>query len=247
MDSKSAAMAPQAEHPERFSPTRWSLVAVVQGGEPLHRAAALLELCQHYAYPVYSYIRHCGHGPTAAAEMARAFLDRLAGAELPNCPVDAPGRFRDFLLAALHQFLATEGQLPERKGLPPVLRPGVLEAMEARHQVHAAKAGSPEQAYQRGFALALISCAMDRLRLEASQAGRSELFEALESSLSGDVVPGHFEELAASLKLRPLGVVMAAKRLRQRFRELVEAELADTVGDRDAVDAERDALRRTLL
>jgi hypothetical protein len=52
--------------------------------------------------------------------------------------------------------------------------------------------------------------------------------------------------LAEVLGSRPLALVTAVKRLRQRFRELVDAELAETVAGPDDLPAERVALRQAL-
>ena len=52
-----------------FAATRWSLVAAARrgdGGEPL------ADLCLRYWYPVYAYVRRCGHAP-AQAQAITAF------------------------------------------------------------------------------------------------------------------------------------------------------------------------------
>ena len=51
--------ASQRSH-DRFANTRWSLVAALDndGGATL---APLLELCLRNWYPVYAYLRRCGH------------------------------------------------------------------------------------------------------------------------------------------------------------------------------------------
>jgi hypothetical protein len=52
--------------------------------------------------------------------------------------------------------------------------------------------------------------------------------------------------MARQLGSRPLALVLALKRLRQRFRELAAEELADTVGSADDLAAEQDALLAVL-
>jgi hypothetical protein len=61
-----------------------------------------------------------------------------------------------------------------------------------------------------------------------------------------DPAPGQFEELARQLGIRPMATVVALKRLRQRFRELADSELAETVASASDLAAERAALARAL-
>jgi RNA polymerase sigma-70 factor (ECF subfamily) len=70
--------------------------------------------------------------------------------------------------------------------------------------------------------------------------------EALEPFLTHEPLPGQYDELGRELAVRPLTLVVALKRLRQRFRELVRDELADTVASADELTAERQALLAAL-
>jgi RNA polymerase sigma-70 factor (ECF subfamily) len=70
--------------------------------------------------------------------------------------------------------------------------------------------------------------------------------EALEPFLARDPLPGQYDELGRKLGVRPLALVLALKRLRQRFRELVREELADTVASAEELAAEQEALLAVL-
>jgi hypothetical protein len=228
--------------PAQFANTRWSLVAALKDGKG-DAQRHLLELCLHNWYPVYSYLRRCGHPPEAAQELTRSFFDQLLQ-EGPSRIADSGfGRFRQFLLAELHRFLSQERLTPSESG--PVA-PLSLEELEARQRNDSVYPGSPEQALRRGFALEIIGGALKRLRIEADAAGRLIMFETLERFLTADPLPGEFEGVATQLGARPLFVVMAVKRLRQRFRELIDSELCDTVLNTDELEAERQALNEAL-
>ena len=58
--------------------------------------------------------------------------------------------------------------------------------------------------------------------------------------------PGDFELLASRLGRRPLALVVALKRLRQRLRELAGEELADTVCSAEDLAAEQATLLEVL-
>ena len=154
------------------------------------------------------------------------------------------GRFREFLLAELHDFLSRER--PAHPVTTP-LAPMSIEQLEARQQKDSVNPGSPEQALRRGFALEIIGSALKRLRGEAQEAERLPMFEALERYLTVEPRPGEFEAAAAGLSVRPLFVVMAVRRLRQRFTELIDDELGDTVLNTEELESERQALRQAML
>lgn len=225
-----------------FTRTRWSMVNRLQGQQGDARSA-LTELAVRYWYPVYAYVRHCGHPQEIAQDITQVFLQQVAG-DLRASQGAPPGRFREWLLARLNVFLAGEwreltgnGELPEA---PP------LAELESRSRREHAAHDSPEQAYRRSFALEMLSRGLKRLRAEAGETGHADMCEALEPFLTREPVPGQFDELARKLSIRPLALVIALKRLRQRFRELVRDELADTVASADELVAEQQALFAAL-
>ena len=72
------------------------------------------------------------------------------------------------------------------------------------------------------------------------------MYEALHKFLAVEPLAGQYEELARELGRRPLALVVALKRLRQRLRELIGEELADTVSSHDELDAEMKVLHSIL-
>lgn len=225
-----------------FANTRWTLVAALHDGEA-GADRPLLELCLHNWYPVYSYLRRCGHAPAAAQELTRAFFEQLLHGGSGGAQPSQFGRFREYLVAELQRFLAQGLAQP---GADAPLPPLDVEEMEARQRSESAFTGSPEQALRRGFALEVIARARDRLRGEASDAGRLAMYEAMERYLTSEPVPGEFEQLATRFGVRPLSIVTAMKRLRERFRELVDNALGDTVLNSGELEAERRALQDAL-
>jgi hypothetical protein len=224
---------------------------------------ALGELAGRYWYPVYIYVRRCGHAPEAAGTIARKFLQQLLREVNERGAQPSQGHYRSYLLSRLHTFLAggqvldkgdfapepvtTSGGSPSAPGRSP----SAAEAMdglerppdlEARYQRDHLDQLSPEQSYQRAFALELLHRTLRRLSAEAMQTGHMPMFEQLEPFLARDPAPGEYEAIAARLRVRPLTLVMALKRMRQRFRELAAEELVDTVASAEDLAGEQDAL-----
>lgn len=204
---------------------------------------ALAELAVRYGYPVYAYVRRCGHPQAIAQDITRLFLQQVA-IDLHDRRSAPSGRFREWMLVRLNAFLAGEWrELTVAEGLP---ESPPLAELEARSRNELEPGDSPEQAYRRSFALEVLSRGLKRLRAEARQTGHADMFEVLEPFLTREPLPGQYDELGRKLAIRPLTLVMALKRLRQRFRELVRDELADTVTSAEDLAAERQALFAAL-
>jgi len=99
---------------------------------------------------------------------------------------------------------------------------------------------------QRSFALEVIAHSMARLRAEAIEADRLPMFERLQRYLSNEARPGDIEREANVLDAKMLFVTMAIRRLRQRFRRIVDEELARLVTDHAELAGEREALLAAL-
>jgi len=245
MHAKVEQEEPRRRHSDSFQATRWSLVAALKSGAPGDAQRSLAELCQGYWYPVYAYIRRTGHAPEIAYDIAQAFFARLT-TEIRSAEPRSHGQFRTFLLSRLNLFLAEDWRPEKPLEGEAIPGPSDVDALEARHRRELSADATPETAFQRSFALEVLARSLQRLRLEAEQGGRIAMFEQLEPFLTSEPQAGQYEELAKQLKTRPMALVIAIKRLRSRFRELVEEELAQTVASVDDLDAERGALLAIL-
>ena len=206
--------------------------------------SALIELCRRYWYPVYAYVRHCGHSSPNAQVITRRFLQHLFQ-PFRDGEAIARGPFRRYLLTRLNGFLADHWQTDMTGELAPELTIPAVD-LEPRDGVDDTTSSSPEQAYQETFAREVVARAVARLRAEAHEIGHLDMYEGLAPFLARDPAAGEYEELARGLSRRPLGVVVALNQLRQRFRELIGEELADIVESPADVAAERHDLH-TLL
>ena len=229
---------------DRFANTRWSIVMQQAGGLAGEGRSALGELAQRFWYPVYAYVRRCGHAPEISGDITRGFVRHLTDKFDAHWQHPPAGHFRRFLLGELNAFLAGDWRTLATgadTGYP--APPSDLEDRNLRDNAGAA---SPEAAYQRSFALEVLARALQKLRAEAHQAGHREMFEALQPHLSQDPVPGEYEAIAQRLRIRPMALALALKRLRQRLRDLAARELADTVASPDDLAAEQAALLAAL-
>ena len=79
---------------------------------------------------------------------------------------------------------------------------------------------------------------LGRLRREYRDAGREDMFVGLKDTLSGGRSEIPYRELGARLGLSEGAVKVAAHRLRQRYRELLREEIANTVAGPEEVEEE---------
>ena len=88
----------------------------------------------------------------------------------------------------------------------------------------------------------MLAIALARLEREADQSGRGGLFEAVRMYLSREPTAEDYAMLARKMQTSTLACVIAVKRLRQRFQELIDEELSETVGNSQALATERHTL-----
>src|SRR5574337_1662040 len=107
----------------------------------------------------------CGHAPQIAQDITRAFFQHVAAE--PGADALPQGRFRDWLLLRLDGFLAGDWQ--ELAGNDAIVDMPLLDDLERRHRDDLTAVGSPEQAFQRGFALEVLARGFKHLQTEAGQ------------------------------------------------------------------------------
>jgi len=237
-------MMSMARSSDRFATTRWSVVMRSASTESADASHALTELVQRYWYPVYAYVRRCGHAPAIAQDITRCFLGGLMSQFRDGVRRPPQGHFRRYLLDQLNAFLGGDWrQVVDSESAIELAAP---DDLEARNEHDNGRTTSPEQAYERSFALEVIARALRRLRSEAQQTGHLAMYQALEPFVANDPAAGEYEAIAAQLQTRPLALIVALKRLRQRLRELVGQELADTVTSAEDLAAEQATLHAVL-
>lgn len=220
-----------------FHTTQWSLVlAAQQGGDASRMHRAMSALCRDYWYPLYAFVRRRGHAPHDAQDLTQAFFLSLLETNAAANP--ARGKFRSYLLGALKNFLANDwhrAQAQKRGGGQRLVEWDALDA-EARYALEPAEQSDADTLYDRRWALELLSRAMEKLRAEFAARGEAETFELLKGTLNGAEPPR--QQIAQQLGMTEGALKVAIHRLRQNYREVLRAEIAETVNS--AAEAEEE-------
>jgi RNA polymerase sigma factor (sigma-70 family) len=227
--------------PAQFGQTHWSVVLSAAGRQnPGHAAESLEKLCSLYWRPLYAYIRRQGESPHDAQDLTQEFFLRLLKKDWLDAVDQGKGRFRSFLLAALKHFLSNErdrARAQKRGGGQPPLPLDFANA-ETHLSFQPAENATPETIFERHWATTLLEQALARLRQDYAGQGKEALFEQLKTTLTEGRGSVAYSALAASLHLSEAAVKMAVHRLRQRYRECLRAEIAQTVATADEIGDE---------
>jgi RNA polymerase sigma-70 factor (ECF subfamily) len=207
---------------------------------------ALGKLCAAYWYPLYAFVRRERRNPHDAQDLTQEFFARLVEKDWLAAVAPERGRFRSWLLAAMRHFLAKEWRDAhrEKRGGAVTFLPIETDDAERRYAHEPAAPGSAEALYNRRWALDLLARGLSRLEGEFEAAGKSAHFAALRFSLTGEKVA--LAGVAKQLGMSEGAVKVAIHRLRQRYRDLIREEIAETVAGPEEVDAELEALFAAL-
>jgi RNA polymerase sigma-70 factor (ECF subfamily) len=118
--------------------------------------------------------------------------------------------------------------------------------LEARYQIEIVDLATPETAFEKHWALAVLDRTMDRLAREHENAGKRDVFELLKETLTGQKLAISRANIAARCGVTPGAVDVAVHRLRRRYGELLREEIAHTVSQPEDVENEIRHLKAVL-
>ncbi len=225
-----------------FDDTCWSVVLRARS-TTLDADAALAALCRTYRPPVLAYIRRCGYREDAAEDLVQAFFTQFIELAWHANADPQRGRFRTFLLTTVKRFLIDCDQEAHR-----LKRGGAFhfEPLDDSNDFEIATDDTPDVAFERDWAIAVLNAAFVRLRSEAEHVGKLELFERLSPFLTERPDEADYACAAEALNLRRNTLAVAVHRLRHRLRELVHEEIAQTAADGDELNTELRTLRASF-
>jgi RNA polymerase sigma factor (sigma-70 family) len=248
MQTSTARLRSVTAPPAGFALTRWSVVLAAGHGQAQNAQTALEQLCTTYWPPIYSFLRRQGYGPHDSEDLTQEFFTRLLQKNSFGAVDRAKGRFRSFLLASLKHFLANEWDKAkaQKRGGGKVLLLVDAGKAETSYRVEPVELLTPDKIYERRWALTLLERVLNLLRAEYTAHGKAEVFQQLKGTLSGDSPSETYAKLAQRLGASEGAIKVAVHRLRQRYRDLLRAEIAQTVSSPGEIEEELRALFTAL-
>ena len=232
--------------PREFVTTRWSVIlsAANLGNEEQKAHDALAELCRTYWRPIFSFVRARGHSIEDAQDLTQDFFVTILRNNWLQHADRNRGRFRSLLLRSLQNFLINAAEKTNARK-----RGGNVDFIswdnwiaEAPSQlslpVHALESLPPERIFDLTWATTVVEHAFQQLREECESRGKLWLFQALSSHLTDERDEVSYASLSAELGMAETGVKKHLHNMRQRYRSLLRAEVAQTVENPADVDDE---------
>jgi RNA polymerase sigma-70 factor (ECF subfamily) len=227
---------PAAGGPREFATTCWSVV-LAAGGDSTRAQPALAKLCTAYWYPIYAFVRRQGEGTHDAQDLTQEFFARLIERGSLSGVVRERGRFRSWLLAAVKHFLVNEWHRSHRQkrgGGATIV--SLDDEAERRYLAEPVDPRSAEQLYDRSWAVTLLDKALGQLQEEWRAAGKLAQFDVLKGCFAGDRTS--YAIIGETLGMTEGAVRVTVHRLREQYRMLLRAEIAETVASPEDTDDE---------
>ena len=234
-----------------FQTTHWTVVFRARETESEESAQqALSGFCEAYWPPLYSFLRHRGFSSSDAQDLVQGFFAHLLEQNTLTRADQQKGRLRTFLLGSLQNFLFDEydrTRALKRGGGRQIVSieehlPEAEAAMMAT--AHLSDAGC----YDLVWASTIVRRAWDNLQTAFVAEGKAEWLEELRPFVAGgSVTPPNQEEAAGRLGVPIATLRTWLSRLRQRYRESLRMEVANTVSDPVDVDQELQHLYQILV
>lgn len=206
-----------------FDTTQWSLI-LASAKDGASGDVAFERLCTTYRAPVLAYLRGRSATREDAEDLTQAFFAHLLRQRLHLRADRERGSFRSFLLGSIKHFV-----ISEQRRLSAEKRGGGVVHVPLDTGFEVSDDDTPERAFDRAWAQAVVAQAIHRLREEASSAGKQDLFDALRGFLFESPGSDDYGRVSDRFGMSRNTVAVAVHRLRQRLQELVRDVVDRTV------------------
>lgn len=241
---------PPFDPPNAAAPatTRWSIVLAAGQRSTPDAQAALAWLCESWWTPLYEFARRRGYSASDAADLTQGFFTRLLESDFLQSADPARGRFRSFLLTAFRRFLSGERDHHRalKRGGGVTVWSFDAEKAESQYAAEPADHRTPERLFERRWAIVLLERVLQLLEEEFQRKGRGEFFSLCRGCLTGLGIDDHYATIAAACDMSESAVKVAVHRMKGRYRELLRAEVAQTVANDAEIDDELRALLKAV-
>jgi len=222
-----------------FPMTSWTLVAN-SGGDDTAAFSALSELCNCYWYPLYMYVRRCGHSEEDAQDHVQSFFANLLSKRYFDGANRDHGKLRTYLLGAMQKHLVSKYRHASRlkRGGGEVPLSIDFQNAEGRFVNEPADDRTPEEWFDRRWATTLLDRVLELIRLEYESKGKGDTFKVLGPAVMQGGDKTDHSEAAEKLGITEGNARITLHRMRQRYGEILRSEVASTLVDSDQVQTE---------
>ena len=236
---------------QTFRTTKWTKIALASGNAA-DSHAALEELCEAYYRPVAAYVRFRVGNLVLSKDLVQEFFADFLNRKSLHRVDRNKGRFRSYLLGAVNHFLSDyyKAQMCQKRGGDIDFVSLDIKASEGESnslELPDPKTNNPDLAFDREWAFTLLDRALNALQADETSKGRGTPFEILKPWLTGAQWDLAQTETTNSLGLTGNATKVAIHRLRKRFREYVQSEIAQTVTHPSEIQEELRYLKQVIV
>jgi DNA-directed RNA polymerase specialized sigma24 family protein len=230
-----------------FSPTDWGHLNSLKEANSSERSLLLDVLARKYWTPIYQYLRVKGHDEFEAQDLAQDFFAHVLGTHMFAKADERQGRFRNFLLKSLNNFVANKW----RKDSAQKRRPDEgLMSLEGLAELgyfqprSLANKETPETIFHHAWLREVVRNALQNLEQEFTASGKRTHFILFRSrvvlpELDGDEPPS-LQEQARELGLEykeAANQILTAKRA---FIRILKSEVRVYAQSKEEVAREQE-------
>ena len=239
---------PDSDRNAEFPTTHWTLVRLVQGQDAKHAALALDDICKGYWYPIYAYLRRAGKGQHDAEDLTQMLFAKLVADDAILQVCKDRGRLRSFLIGMLRQVMSRQIRHDgaEKRGGGATVFSLDETVADERYSLEPLDTQDPEHLYERAWAMQLLGTVEEKLRASFENLGRTETYEILKPHLGLEESTESCADLGARLGSNANAARVLVHRLRKKFRDLLEEEIAKTVAQPEDIATELAWMRKVL-
>lgn len=224
-----------------FPETRWSVVLNAQSEEKKSDRAseAMAQLCNIYWRPVYRYIRS-SRRTEDAEDLTQEFFAQLLRRETFTKVSAEKGKLRTFLLVSAKRFLMNDARKAQTQKRGGGVQPLSIDATcsDGVTPVELVDETSPEIQFDRQWVMTLLQKVMSELESIYHASGREEIFSIARDYLTADSEHTPYSDISEQLEITEGAARIAVFRLKRRYRELLQAEIAHTVATEGSIEEE---------
>lgn len=220
-----------------FPSTQWTLVRKL--ADPQTRDDAFQALCEKYWGPVYAFL--CQRFQSADAEdITQEFFFVVMKQELFQRADSTEGKLRSWILKSLNFCVAnrTRSQNSVKRGGRVKIVGLQDEGQRVELQGIAACATTPTDAFDKAWLNNILHNTLEVLSQQYSDAGKRQLFDALQPWLIGDQDESSQAEAATKCGVNIANFRVQLYRLRKRYSQELRKQILDTLENEEQLDDE---------
>ncbi len=177
---------------EAFLTTHWSLVESVEADSSDDKNCALIGLLlERYWKPVYCYLRCKGYANEPAKDLTQGFFyEVVLGRNLIQRADRSKGRFRTYILKALHNYVATVHATQTAQKRAPAGKLIPLDMVDPPGFSRITQEFTPEESFDYAWVSALMERVLEAVETKCYEDGKSVHWHVFHEKVLAPILDG---------------------------------------------------------